>query len=283
MKRRAYAKINLTLDVLGRREDGYHDLSMVMVPLQLHDLLSIEIAEEDSFACNVKYLGNNEHNSIIKAIGLMKERYGIKEHFKIELLKYIPMQAGLGGGSSNAAATIILLNQMLQLRLSQKELQELADSIGKDVTYCLYSRPALVEGTGEKVTFITNNCEFGVLLVKPSAGVATGEAYLALDQNPYQHYPPAPMIAALAAGDYEAMVHNLGNSLCDASKRLLPLIGKIERQLKEFGFDGVLMSGSGSCVFATTQDSELLERAAEHFRKQYYFVFKTKVRRGKYG
>jgi len=278
MKRRAYAKINLSLDVLGRRQDGYHELAMVMSPIDLYDIVDVEFAEQTTFQCNAHYLQVTDDNSVIKAIRIMKEKYNIRSEFAVELKKVIPSRAGLAGGSSDAAATIHLINDLCHLHLSLKEMSEIALQIGKDVVFCLYEQPALVEGTGESIKPLENHCQFNLILVKPQQGVSTKEAYQQLDLATAKHYPPEPMIEALKTGDYQSMVKSLGNTLEAVSIAQLPIIEKIKDELIDLGFDGSLMSGSGSCVFGVTQNADLCESATKVLRKKYPFVWMTKLK-----
>jgi len=279
VKKRAFAKVNLTLDVVRKREDGYHDLIMIMAPLQLHDLISLEIADKYDFTTNAKYLKKQENNSIYQTIEEMRKRYGFKENFKVDLQKYIPSQAGLGGGSSDAASTIILVEELLQLNLKKEEREDIASTIGKDVPFCLYNKTALVEGTGEKITFIDNNCDLNMLLVKPQQGVSTRQAYNKLHEFDIKHFDNSNMIKALQQKDYQAVVDNLANSFEEVAIELLPIIGRIKKEMLDFGFDGSLLCGSGSCVFAVSQDTQLLQAALKEFRKHYPFVWITNVKR----
>jgi 4-diphosphocytidyl-2-C-methyl-D-erythritol kinase len=278
MKRRAYAKINLTIDILNKRNDGYHNLSMIMTPIDLYDIVSLEFSDKLTFSSNAHYLQISEDNSIIKAIRLMQAKYQIKSEFAVELKKVIPSRAGLAGGSSDAAATIHLVNDLCHLGLSMNEMKEIALQIGKDVVFCLGDRAALVEGTGELITPITNHCHFNLVLVKPQQGVSTKEAYEQLDLLTIKHYPAQPMIDALNDGDYQAMIKALGNALEDVSIKQLPVIQTIKNELLELGFDGCLMSGSGSCVFGVTLNEELCISATKMLRKKYPFVWMTKVK-----
>jgi len=279
MKKRAYAKINLSLDVIGKREDGYHDLQMVMVPLELHDLISLEIAQDYNFSVNVRYLDHKKNNIIYETIEEMRSRYGFKENFSVELIKYIPTQAGLGGGSSDAAATIILVDRLLKMFLSIEEMEDIAIKIGKDVSFCLHNQAALVEGAGERLTFFENNCDFEVLLVKPSQGISTKTAYGRLADHDIRRFPADDIMEALKTDNYQGVIDNLGNSFEEVAGDILPVINKIKSELSDYGFDGNLLCGSGSCVFGLTRDAQLCESAVGHFRKEYPYVWKTKVKR----
>ena len=176
MKERCYAKINLCLDVVRRREDGYHDLKMVMVPIDFYDVLEMVPAKETTISLNRYYLPVNDKNTVIKAIHVMQEHFGITQQYACVLQKHIPTQAGLAGGSADAAAAIRMIARMEHLSTTREELIECAREVGADVPFCLISKPALVEGIGEKIEPFPCHPDFGVLLVKPKRGVSTKTA-----------------------------------------------------------------------------------------------------------
>ncbi len=272
MYTRAYAKINLGLNVKGDLPNGYHDLEMIMVPLNFYDEIKIEVAPEMSFTCNQDYVGANPNNTIFVAIEHLKEKYGFKENFKIQLNKQIPTRAGLAGGSSDGAAVIKAVNKLLNLNMSDVDLKEAALAVGSDVYFCLVNRPSLVEGTGDIVKPFDCNCDFGVLLVKPRSGVSTKESFSNLDLETCDHPDIKKMQGLLENDDYEGFVQSLGNSLEEPSFKLNKNIYKVKKQLLKLGFDNALMSGSGSTVFAITRDEELLKRAQIIMYKRGYFA-----------
>ena len=280
MKERAYAKINLCLDIAGRREDGYHELKMIMVPLDFYDVLEITRADETSLTINRSYLPVNEKNTVIKAIRIMQERYGISGGFACSLLKHIPTRAGLAGGSADAAAAIRIIDRMMGLYLSREELIGIGREVGSDVPFCILNRPALVEGTGEVIEPFSCRADFDILLVKPQRGVSTKEAFELADSTEYEHPDCLAMREALMSGDYEKMVASLGNSLEPAAISLVEEIRTVKNILREAGFDGVLMSGSGSTVFAVTRDRQLLNETMERLRNERCFVRKTRILNG---
>lgn len=278
MRDRAYAKINLCLDVVGKREsDGYHELKMIMVPIDFYDVLDMVPAEETTLSLNRTYLPVNDKNTIIKAINVMKAKYGFKENFACVLQKHIPTRAGLAGGSADAAAAIRMINRMLGLRLSQKELIEIGREVGSDVPFCVVNQPAYVEGTGEIIEPFYCHPNLSLLLVKPRKGVSTKEAFEIVDQGNDVHPDCKAMREALMTDDYEGIIDNLGNSLEAASLQLVEEIKEIKDELKVEGFDGVLMSGSGSTVFGITKDDGLIEEAMHKMKTKGYFVRNTKI------
>lgn len=277
MKERAYAKINLCLDVVGKREDGYHDLKMIMVPINFYDVLEMEFAPETTLELNRDYLPINDKNTIIKAIHIMQEKYNITEEFCCRLEKHIPTRAGLAGGSADAAAAIRMINRMCNLHLTKDEMIAVGKEVGADVPFCILNRPAFVEGIGEKITTFSCSPDFYLLLIKPRKGVSTAEAFHIVDEQEGIHPDCKAMQEALEYNDYDGIISSLGNSMENAAMTLVPEIRKAKQDLLDLGFDGVLMSGSGSTVFGITKDVELLDRSIDILKKKKYFVRKTTV------
>lgn len=278
MKQRAYAKINLCLDVVCRREDGYHELEMIMAPVNLYDTLNFEFCDELRLQSNVPYLPLDRRNTIIKAIELLREEYGFKENFEITLQKHIPTQAGMAGGSTDGAAAIRALNKMLRLGMDNDKMVEIAKKVGADVPFCLRSRPAFVTGIGENLEHFRVHTPFYLLLMKPYKGVSTKVAFETLDFSSAQHPDCRKMRQALMNNDYDGVIQSLGNTLEQSAFKLVPQIAAIKKDLLAMGFDGALMSGSGSTVFALTRDPELLEKGAAAMRKKAAFIRKTELR-----
>ena len=277
MKERAYAKINLCLDVVGKREDGYHDLKMIMVPINFYDVLEMEFAPDTTLELNRDYLPINDKNTIIKAIHIMQEKYNITEEFCCRLEKHIPTRAGLAGGSADAAAAIRMINRMCNLHLTKDEMIAVGKEVGADVPFCILNRPAFVEGIGEKITTFSCSPDFYLLLIKPRKGVSTAEAFHIVDEQEGIHPDCKAMQEALEYNDYDGIISSLGNSMENAAMTLVPEIRNAKQDLLELGFDGVLMSGSGSTVFGITKDVELLDRSIDILKKKRYFVRKTTV------
>ena len=277
MKERAYAKINLCLDVVGKREDGYHDLKMIMVPINFYDVLEMEFAPDTTLELNRDYLPINDKNTIIKAIHIMQEKYNITEEFCCRLEKHIPTRAGLAGGSADAAAAIRIINRMCNLHLTKDEMIAVGKEVGADVPFCILNRPAFVEGIGEKITTFSCSPDFYLLLIKPRKGVSTAEAFHIVDEQEGIHPDCKAMQEALEYNDYDGIISSLGNSMENAAMTLVPEIRKAKQDLLDLGFDGVLMSGSGSTVFGITKDVELLDRSIDILKKKKYFVRKTTV------
>lgn len=278
MKDRAYAKINMCLEVVGKRDDGYHELEMIMVPINFYDLVDIEINDQETTVkCNAWYLPVNEKNTVVKAINVLRNEYGFKEHFTVKLTKHIPTQAGLAGGSADAAAAIRIIKRLLKLPMNQSKMIELAKKVGADVPFCCLNRPAYVAGIGDEIKPFSLKKEYKLLLVKPKKGVSTKKAFEYLAQTEYQHYDCSNVQDALVNDDYHKLCQNLNNTLEDVAIKLVPEIKQIKEQLVDMGFAGVLMSGSGSTIFALSENDELLKKASDQLKSEGNFVRITKI------
>ena len=273
MKVRAYAKVNLALDVVRKREDGYHDLEMIMAPITLHDLIYINVIDEGiEIESNSKIVPTDQRNIMYKVAQLMQERYGLKKGVKIFVYKHIPTQAGLAGGSADGAAVIKAMNKLFHLNLSYEEMAALGKEVGADIPFCIYEKTAFVEGVGEKLQFIDEPFEAYLLLVKPKKGVSTQKAFTSLDLSKVKHQD-----CRIEMNDYQAVIDNLQNTLELPSIKMVPQIKEIKKEMMKLGFDGALMSGSGSCVFGITRNQEIMNKGYEFFRKRYFFVRKSKI------
>lgn len=277
---KAYAKINAYLDVLSKRGDGYHNLDMVMLPLQLHDSLQVTFLpySNDSYiVCDHVELQETKYNLIKKTLTEMKKRYGIEENFNIIVHKEIPISAGLGGGSSNAAATIKAICRLLKLNLPKEELLDLAKSLGADVPFCLENVPARVSGIGETLKPISLKKKYHVLIVKPTEGLSTKRVFEYADTMNLDHGNGDNVEEALINGDDALLAESIFNSLEKPSISLLSKIQDIKDMLYNDGLKIVLMSGSGSSVFALSTDHSLMQKLYKKYDKQGYDVYLTKT------
>ena len=277
MKERAYAKINLCLDVAGLKDNGYHELKMIMVPVNFYDVLEMVPAAETTLTVNRSYLPVNEKNTIISAVQVMQEMYGFSQGFACSLSKHIPTRAGLAGGSADAAAAIRMMDRMMHLNMSREEMIAAAKKVGSDVPFCMFNQPCYVEGTGDILYPFEVNTPMEILLVKPRRGVSTKEAFALADQREVVHPDCQAMRTALINNDYEGVCASLGNSLEAVSLELVSDIRNIKEYLKARGFDGVLMSGSGSTVFGLTRSHSLVEETMKELRGRHYFVRHTNI------
>lgn len=280
MRERAYAKINLCLNIKSRREDGYHELEMIMVPIDFYDTLEMIPSDEMRIYNNRAYIPVNEKNTVIKAVQVLRQRYGFDTNFEIRLQKHIPTRAGLAGGSADAAAAIRMMNRMLNLNMSEQDMIDCGREVGADVPFCILSKPALVQGIGEVIVPFECHPDFHILLVKPKRGVSTKEAFELSDQTEPEHPDCRKMGKALIEGNYQGIVDALGNSLEGAALQLVPEIRQVKEALSLLGFDGVLMSGSGSTVFGITKDEALVDKTMELMRARKLFVRKTRILTG---
>ena len=278
MKIRAHAKINLALDVVRRREDGYHELDMVMTPIELHDLIYIDKIEKGiEITSNSYKVPTDERNIMYKVAKILIDRFHIDQGIKIHIYKHIPTQAGLAGGSADGAAVLKAMNWMFHLGLTFKELAEIGKEVGADIPFCVYERMAVVKGTGEKLDFINSDFDCYVMLVKPKKGVSTPKAFQSLDLENAIHPYIEEIKEGIITNDYEKVVNHLGNTLEKPSIKMVKQIEEIKQDLLELGFDGALMSGSGSCVFGLTQNKEIMDKSYNTLKNKYFYVRKSKI------
>ncbi|EOT2033626.1 4-(cytidine 5'-diphospho)-2-C-methyl-D-erythritol kinase [Staphylococcus pseudintermedius] len=258
----APAKINLTLDTLYKRDDGYHEVEMIMTTIDLSDRLSFEKRNDSRIVLKVDetFIPSDDRNLAYRAALLMKETYQIKQGVTITLEKNIPVAAGLAGGSSDAAATMRGMNRLFELNRSLDELSELSAAIGSDVPFCAYGTTALCKGRGEILEILPKTPSAWVIVAKPQAGLSTPEIYGGLDLS--QPFPvhTEQCLKAIEENDYDALCKSLSNRLEPVSMQLQPEIAKIKTNMLNNGADGALMSGSGPTVYGFAQR----ERQARH-------------------
>ena len=270
MKERAYAKINLSLDVFGKREDGYHELNSIMLPINFYDVLEINIAKEDSYYCNWHYIKYNENNSIRKMISVLKDRYPINDNYEIKLTKSVPIQAGLGGGTADAAAALKIFEKLYDLNLSKEEIRDICVSVGADVLFNYYNIPAQVKGIGDIIEPIEVKNQYYVLLIKPRSGISTAEAYKLLDLNNCDHPDIERLKEVLREGEsFEGL---LGNSLQNIAQQLNNEIKELLDKLNSVGAKNVLMSGSGSTVFSISDNKDEVIDIYDRIKEEKYYV-----------
>lgn len=275
MKDKAYAKINLSLDVFNIREDGYHDLKSIMLPLNFFDELEIRRQDKDEYICNRSYIHFDENNSVVKMINVFSKKYNINDHYYINLTKHIPAQAGLGGGTSDAASTLRILQKMYHINMSQEEIRDMCVAVGADVLFSYYNLPAVVEGIGDIVNTFDVKNDYYVLLMKPNLGVSTKKAYELLDMNACDHPDIDKLKECLIDG--ESIEGLLGNSLEEPSFKINEDIKVMKDKLIKYGAKNVLMSGSGSTVFALSENKEKIEKLYNYLYDKKYFIRYSKV------
>ncbi|MCL4514235.1 MAG: 4-(cytidine 5'-diphospho)-2-C-methyl-D-erythritol kinase [Firmicutes bacterium] len=259
IKVRAYAKVNLTLDVLGKRPDGYHELESIMQSIGLYDTLEFKNASSGvQIHCSHPEVPADESNLVYKAARALQERFGLAGGAEIRLEKAIPVAAGLAGGSADAAGALVGLNALWGLHLSQRELGEVAAGLGSDVNFCLTGGTALAQGRGERITVLPAAPNFWLVLLKPRFGVSTAEVYRGLDLKAVEPLRPdtVAMLNACVVNDFDAMAAGLRNVLESVTCRLHPELNELKEALLRAGASGALISGSGPTVFGVVPDEE---------------------------
>lgn len=254
MKLKANAKVNLALDILYKRADGYHEVAMVMQSIDLHDTVTISSAEEITVICDCAEL-NGENNLAYRAAILLRDTFNITRGAKIELIKRIPIAAGLAGGSADAAAVLHGLNRLWGLNLSLSELAKLGAALGSDIPFCLYGGTMLATGRGEILKPLPALPSCPLVLVKPPVAVSTAWAYQNYRPSAVERRPNIDtMLACLRHADFAGVCGAVGNVLESVTISAYPEIGIIKQRLKQLGAPAVLMSGSGPTVFALCHD-----------------------------
>ena len=271
LRLKAYGKINLALDVLGRRADGYHEVRMIMQTVGLHDRIDLYVTQEPGIKIetNLFYLPDNEQNLAHKAARLLMEEFGIRQGLSIHLRKFIPVSAGMAGGSTDAASVLFGVNKMFGLGLSIKELMERGVKLGADIPYCLMRGTALSEGIGEELTPLPQIPQCQVLIAKPGISVSTKVVYESLDamELKQEDHPDIDgMIEAINRQNIHEIAGKFGNVLELVTAGKYPVIGEIEQVMKEEGAVNAMMSGSGPTVFGLFTNPQAAQNAYEKLR-----------------
>jgi len=265
----AYAKINLSLDVTGKRENGYHDVRMIMQSIALCDTLTIRKNPKGqgiTIHSNLPELSNPQKNLAVQAAKLLCEEYHITDGLSIDLEKRIPVAAGMAGGSTDGAAALRAINTLFSLGLNLKQLMEYGVRLGADIPYCLLSGTALAEGIGEILTPLPAAPFCYILLVNPSIHVSTKYVYTHLDAQENLSHPDVDgMRTAIETGNYAGIISRLENILEAVTIPKAPVIAQIKEQMLAHGADGALMSGSGSTVFGLYRDKVICQETAKWF------------------
>lgn len=259
MKLRALAKINLGLDVVRKREDGYHEVRMIMQTINMYDQLEMRISEQPGIRMktNLAYLPSDENNLVYKAANLLMDEYHVEKGLTVDLEKFIPVAAGMAGGSSDAAAAMVGVNRLFRLGLSTEELMEHGVKIGADVPYCIMRGTALAEGIGEKLTRLAPMPKCYILIGKPSISVSTKFVYGNLRASELERHPDIDgLIDAMGRGNLREMCQKMENVLETVTIPAYPVIQKIKDKMMECGAMGAMMSGSGPTVFGIFEVKE---------------------------
>lgn len=278
---KTHPKINISLDVLSKRTDGYHELKMIMQSLAICDLVSIELTNsgEIEVGTNVKYLPNDKSNIAYKAAALFIDYFNIKNTgVKIFIEKNIPVAAGMAGGSSNAAGVLNALNQMTGINCDLKTLMEIGVKAGADVPYCIYGKTALAEGIGEILTPVKQFPETVICLAKPDVSVSTAEVFKSLDAKKLTEHPDTKgIIEAIENGDIYSVSRRMYNVLETVTAKKYPIINELKGIMLDNGALGTLMTGSGPTVFGLFEDEKQAQNASEELKKHVSYTCVTKT------
>lgn len=268
---KAKAKVNLTLEVLNKREDGYHNIRSIFQALSLHDDLKIEKTDDDAFELdtNVEKINNNQ-NIVYKAYAALKERFESITGVKVTLEKKVPMQAGLGGGSADCAAFLLAMNRLFELGLSMEELKEIGKKLGADVVPCLYDHAVIAEGIGDEITEIDTDFEYDIVIIKPVISCNTKEMYEKLDcmEKTKESCGTDMVVQALKEHNVKQIAENLYNDF-ETAMLDSALIRQIKEEFTARGALGSLMTGSGSCVFGIFGDKKTALSAYDALKNKY--------------
>lgn len=280
---KANAKINLTLNVTGKRKDGYHTLDMIVLPIALTDV----IATNRLFSKKKNDTVRIDDKDVIfpndvcrKVIKLMKEKYNIQKRYEFSIYKKIPMQAGLGGASTDAVAIFNFYRKKFKLNITNEEAKEILLSVGSDMPFFLINKPSRVRGIGEIVEPIKVKKDYYVLIVKPEAGLSTKDVYEALDDIKIPTYNIDNVVKALETGDDDLLASSIGNVLEKPAIKLLPKIQEIKDYLIRNGLSITLMTGAGSAVFALSTIKDKVEDVCSALKKLNYNAFYTTIIKG---
>ncbi len=273
------AKINLAIDVLRKRQDGYHEVTMIMQTVALYDTITVKTTKDEvKLTTNSSLIPADKTNIVYKAADYLKTKYSVKGGALIHIEKNIPIAAGLAGGSTDAATALKLLNKVWDLRLTKNELLDAGKRLGADVPFCINGGTALAEGLGEKLTMLSSMPECYILLAKPEASLSTKLVYESLKLDEISVRPDIKeMIDAVQKKDIYKISQNLCNVLESVSLRLLPEIREIKQKLLDNGALGSLMSGSGPTVFGIFEDKSTAYNAYDAIKSMVTDIFVVKT------
>ncbi len=279
--KKSYARITLALDIIRKLPNDYHLLNIIKQRINLYDVIKVSESEETELICSNKEMPLDESNLVMKVVMLVKERFNIEKNVRIEIEKNIPIKAGLAGGSSNAATMFMILNELWGLNLSREELVRLSKEIGMDVGFFFFNGSVFDTESKELVYEVKPGLDSGyVLIVTPEFGVSTKEAYslLNLRMTGKRIEETQKMIDAIKQNDLKSVVESMHNDFEDFVFEKYPRLREIKENLLGIGSLNVLMTGSGSTLFAVFKNKEELDNAYEEFKDEFKFVFKTELK-----
>ncbi len=272
MKVKAYSKINLTLDILNKRDDGFHTLKSVLVPISLYDSITVEKSGELSFSCDIPELRGDD-NYCVRAAKLFFQKTGISGGAAIKLQKHIPYPAGLGGGSSDAAAVLNCLNALYDFPLTREELLAAGAAVGSDVPFCMAGVPSLCEGRGEILTHLDSIPKLYITVAIGGGRMPTSKAFAAYDESAVKPTDfTDKFVAALKNGDRRGMTSAMGNAFTDVCAKLCPETKEMRSRLRSCGAEAAILSGSGPSVFGVFAAKERSVAAAKDLRARGFFA-----------
>lgn len=276
---KAPAKINLSLDILRKRDDGYHDVEMIMTTIDLYDRIELEELKQNEIMVSLesKFVPSDERNLAYKAAYIFKQKYNIEAGVHIKIDKRIPVSAGLGGGSSNAAAVLRGLNKMWSLNVSIEELAQLGLQIGSDVPFCVMNTTALVKGRGEIIEKLPAPPSCWVVLAKPNIGVSTKTIFQRVIVEELSHPNTYEVIQALNEQDLVSLCKHSGNALEKITTTLYPEVQRIKEKMEEGGAPNVIMSGSGPTVYSLMKQEGKAQRIYNGLRGFCNEVYKVRL------
>jgi len=279
---KANGKINITLNIVGKRKDGYHNVDMVMIPIQVHDTIAVSriSKKKENRVCINDHVLPFTDNVCAKVIKLLTEKYNIKKKYEFAIYKEIPMEAGLGGGSSDAAAIFRFYNKKFKLNISDAEAINLLAPLGADIPFFIINKPARVTGIGEIISPIKIKKDYFALIVKPQQGLSTKEMYNEIDKIKLKKYNIDKVITALNDGDDNTLIKEIGNAFEPTAIKKCNRIAEIKEYLIKNGLPITLMSGSGSAVFSLSTDEDKLIEIANKLKSLNYNAFYTKIIKG---
>lgn len=277
--RKAYGKINLALDITGRRDDGYHLVRMILQTVDLYDLVTVERQEKGiTLSCDDPRVPADEKNLAYKAAQAMIKSFDLPGGVKIHIEKRIPMEAGMAGGSTDAAATILAMDELFGLHADIEELDQIAVKLGADVPFCLRKGTYLAEGIGQKLTRLPDAPHGYLVLIQPGFGISTAWAYAQADEAKDLVHPDIDqMIRDIEAQNVKQMAAGMGNILEQVAIREYPEIQTIKEKLLQHGALGAMMTGSGSVIFGIFDDPEKADTCIETFEGETYGKFKSEL------
>lgn len=270
MKVQARAKINLALDVVERMDNGYHSLDMIMAPISICDEIEIEVGICDEVTCEGMKLP--EKNTVSKMVQVLKELYHLSSNYKISIKKHIPAQAGLGGGSADAAAVCKAILQMEGIEETEENLYEITKQVGADVPFCIHDKWARVKGIGEKITPIESDWQFNIIVVKPDFGVSTANAFSKWKESRPFHPDVDLVESSIREKNMDLLYQTMANALEPIAFEIEPELNQVKMDMEDAGLVRILMSGSGSSMLGFSVDEDVIQSAYERLKEKYSFV-----------